>query len=97
MPAMMTCPSCGFDGPHGFNEPYVGGIVHFYHTSGACEGAWEVRGKWFKSLADAWTFIRPYLARDGASKVWLSAWDARIVEKDEDKAQRLFKQWKDSY
>ena len=94
MPAMMTCPICGYDGPHGFNEPYVGGIVHFYHLAGDCQGAWTVDNKWFSSLQEAWQYIRPKLAAEPKTdSSWLAAWDARIMEKNETKAMKLFRQW----
>ncbi len=91
MPALTTCPNCGFDGPHGFSAR-VGGIMHYYH--GACNW-WSVPGadRSFGTLADAWRALREQYADDA----WRQAWDARIIERKERKAARIFKQWGDDW
>ena len=98
MPAMMKCPTCGFEGPHGFNEPGVGGIMMFYHSapSGTCR-SFTVNNKWFTSKAEAWKEVRPLLVADRADPDWLAAWDARIIEGDEKKFERLIQKWRDSH
>ena len=105
MPAMMKCPTCEkYEGPHGFNDPGVGGIMRFYHTTteGVCY-SFYADNQWFKTEADAWKQVRPRLAadqrrRDGVEDtLWLEAFDALILEKDEKKHKRLIKRWSNRY
>jgi hypothetical protein len=94
MPAYFKCPFCGFDGPHGFTEPGVGGIMHFYHDSpdtNKCDGSWEVDGQVFPTRVEAWKQARTKFPKD----IWRDAWDARILEGNEPKANRLFKKWRE--
>ncbi len=100
MPAYMKCPTCGFDGPHGFNDPGVGGIRRYYHSTptGTCF-SFFVDDQWFTTEADAWKHVRPRLVadqkrRDGCEDTfWLQAFDALILEKDEKKYKRFIRKW----
>lgn len=95
MPAYMKCEKCGFDGPHGFNDPGVGGIITFYHSTptGTCR-TYTVKDQWFTEWADAWRCVRPDLVQDRADPDWLAAWDALIIEKNQKKHQRLLEVWR---
>ena len=111
MPAVMKCPTCGFQGNHGFTDT-VAGIVRFYHSTPDPQQEGQVQGncysfhaddQWFTTLEDAWKHVRPRLvreqtARDGKPDTnWLGAWDARILDHDERKAKKLFKAWENSW
>lgn len=85
MPAMTTCTTCGYAGGLGF-VGRVGGITYFYHSQ--C-GFYSASGKDFPTLKDAWNFIRGRYPDDA----WRQAWDAKILEGKERKADRLFKKW----
>lgn len=86
MPVIMACPrtGCNHPGPMGFTEPRLWGM-HFYHQG--CAGAWEYRGNWYDTEAEAWTAYKrnnPHL-----NKNWVKAFDARILKGSE----RLYKYW----
>ena len=108
MPAYMACPTCGFNGPHGFNDPGVGGIQRFYHSIPAGAGggtcfSFHADGKWFKTMKEAWYHVRPRLVREQTKrdgrpdKFWLAAFDAKIIENDEKKYKRLIRKWEKSW
>lgn len=96
MPILVDCAKCGPQTPHGFHIP-VAGIMHIYQTlEGVGCSFYEVveNGEQrHDTLAAAWTAIRHRWPRGDS---WASAWDARILEGNEEKAQRLFKRWIDS-
>jgi hypothetical protein len=71
MPALTTCPLCGFDGPHGFTDagPYT---TMFYHGgySDGCRWYQGVGGKVFESRAEAAQAVHDHDPRyDG---LWLA-------------------------
>lgn len=93
MPAMMTCPTCGFNGPHGFTDPGVGGITMFYHSTptDTCR-SYTVEDQWFTTKEEAWRFVRPRLR--GADTNWLKAWDAEILEHNHAKYEKFMAKWR---
>jgi hypothetical protein len=88
MPALTTCTTCEFKGPHGF-VGRVGGITYFHH--GKC-GYYSASGKTYSTLAKAWRAIRARYPDDD----WRRGWDARILEDKPRKAERLLKAWQES-
>lgn len=67
MPAMTTCPTCGFDGPHGFTVPFPY-TTKFYH--GSCVWYVGVGGQVFTSLEDA---AKAVVAHDSRyDRLWLA-------------------------
>jgi hypothetical protein len=98
MPAVFECPKCkGGNVNHGFNEPGVGGITTFYHSTptGYCYN-YYVGEHWFPTMEEAWMFVRPNL-QPTSDPDWLAAWDAKILEHNQKKYDRLMKKWRDKH
>ena len=59
MPAMVKCPICGFDGPHGFTEagPYMMAYYHRDHGNGYACTWYEGLGRKYKTRNAAWRAV----------------------------------------
>lgn len=99
MPVYLRCPICGFEREHGFLL-LVGGITGFSHFIPGCEPQWvmecshywyEFKGKTYRTKKEAWKEARKQYPKD----TWRDAWDARLIEQNEKKAQRLFAEWRE--
>ena len=92
MPALMTCPVCGFHGNHGFVEAGLSAndefIWKFYHysTRGVC-CSYYIGEKWFATMREAFLHKAPRVLC-----TWARARLAQI-EGHPRRAARLFKQW----
>jgi len=97
MPAITTCPHCGFHGNHGFiiDTDKCSGIK-FYHGSGKGYHEWFKNGE--KVLLARLESFKYGAKRQGipSKSIWYRAMVARITG-DEKKAKKLFKQWSESY
>jgi len=95
MPALLPCPNtkCNHPGPLGFNDPSPWGR-HFYHGRD-CEGAWSYENKWYDTEAEAYKQYK--IDYPGKPESWVNAFDAKIIEKDHDKYDRLIQVWREEF